>query len=83
MVAKKFRIGEGDWLALTHATSCSIVGPKGKTIEDKSLRRISDKKFCLIGCNNLRKMWTDKSRPRGKKGVENLTALTNCMHKNK
>ena len=42
MVAKKFRKGEVDWLALTHATSCSIVGPKGKTIEDKSLRRISD-----------------------------------------
>ena len=28
----------------THATSCSIVRPKGRTIEDKSLRKISDKK---------------------------------------
>ena len=29
-----------DWYAATHATSCSIVRPKGRTIEDKSLRRI-------------------------------------------
>ena len=43
MVARKFRKGEVDWQALTHATSCSIVRPKGKTIEDKGSRRMVDK----------------------------------------
>ena len=41
--AKKFRKGEVDWQALTHATYYSIVGPKGKTIEYNSLRRMVDK----------------------------------------
>ena len=58
MVARKFRKGEVDWQALTHATSCSIVRAKGKTIEDKSLRRIVDirrMRLPLVGMNIRRK----------------------------
>ena len=46
MVAKKLT----DWYAVTHATCC----PRKQNF--CRVRFISDKKFCLIGCNNLRKI---------------------------
>ena len=60
-----------DWYAVTHATCCPRRKNPAKRVE-----------FFLIGNNNLRKMWTEKSRPKGQKSyLEKIKCELNLKNK--
>ena len=76
MVAKKLT----DWYAATHATSCSIIRPKGKTIEDKSLRRIVDTSVTETRCPVTEITWTEFFLSEDKNLKENVERIfLNCL----